>query len=234
MSRNRQDDRVERSISMSRKSPWPVALLLVSLLLGPAAAAPAPPSPEAFQPLATLSAAGTAVDWQPRLDDYDRLILTVAGPNGLVIRREFERGSDPSLSLTDKAGQPWPDGDYSYELRLVPKVDESLQQEIRRAREAGNDAQVEKLFDSSGLRAGRVQGGMLAIRNGGLALPDFAENPAPAIENPASAHAGAAEKTAITPPLIVQGGACIGADCSLSETPIELLLKKDQPMITFQ
>src|SRR6185295_6173159 len=96
------DDRAERSISMSRKSPWPVALLLV-VPLGPAAAAPAPP--EAFQPLASLSAAGSAVDWQPRLEDYDRLILTVVGPNGLVIHREFERGKDPSLGLTDKAGR---------------------------------------------------------------------------------------------------------------------------------
>jgi hypothetical protein len=118
---------------MSRKSPWAVALLLVVPLLRPAVAAPTPPSAEALQPLASLSAAGTTIDWQPRIDDYDRLILTVAGPKGLVIRREFEAGKTPTLSLTDKTGQIWPDGDYSYELRLVPKVAESLRQEIHRA-----------------------------------------------------------------------------------------------------
>lgn len=195
---------------MSRKSPWAIVLLLATPLPRPAAAAPLPSSAGAW-PVAGLSANGTAVDWQPRFENYDRMILTVAGPKGLVIRRDFEAGMALSLNLTDKAGRAWPDGDYMYELRAVANDRVPLP-----------------------LKGSPVQIGALSIRDGRVVLPDLAEISIPASESAPSDREGAVDKTLVTPPLIVQGNACIGADCLTTETPFDLLLKRDQPTITFQ
>ena len=211
---------------MLRKSSWAIALLLAVPLLRPAAAAPPPSSAEALQPLASLSAAGTTVDWQPRFDGYDRLILTVAGPKGLTIRQEFEAEKYPSLNLSDKAGQPWPDGDYSYELRLVPKA-------AALDRPLGGQAS-DALYETRLKNGSILQIGALSLREGRVALPDLAEISAPAEKIAPPDSEGAVQRTVVTPPLIVQGDACIGEDCLSNEVPFDLLLKRDQPSIDFE
>jgi len=81
-----------------------------------------PQEPKA--PLAHLEVASGRVDWLPEVNE--RLVLTVAGPEDLFLRREFEPGQMPYLSLVDSKGDPMPDGTYAYELRAVQRLPEKL------------------------------------------------------------------------------------------------------------
>ncbi len=201
---------------MLRKAAWVFLLVLATPVLRSASASPLSSSDEKLLPVAALSGSGTTVEWQPRVEGYDRLLLTVAGPKELLLHREFKAGENPTLRLVDKAGRPWPDGDYTYELRRVAKV----------ARGAAEVAASKGSPD--------LQIGALSVRDGQLVLSEFPEPDGPAAEIAPWDREAALQRTLVAAPLIVQGNACIGADCLTTETPFDLLLKRDQPSITFQ
>jgi hypothetical protein len=79
---------------------------------------------EPKSPLAHLEVASGRVDWLPEVNE--RLVLTVAGPEDFFLRREFEPGQTPYLSLADSKGNPMPDGSYAYELRVLQRLPEKL------------------------------------------------------------------------------------------------------------
>jgi hypothetical protein len=81
-----------------------------------------PQEPKA--PLAHLEVASGRVDWLPEVNE--RLVLTVAGPEDLFLRREFQPGQMPYLNLADSKGNPMPDGSYAYELRVLQRLPEKL------------------------------------------------------------------------------------------------------------
>ncbi len=68
----------------------------------------------AKQPLADMAISASRVDWQPA-GEHERLVLTVAGPDGLYFERVFGAGEAPFLSAPENA---LADGVYSYELRV--------------------------------------------------------------------------------------------------------------------
>ena len=72
---------------------------------------------EPARPLAEMALSASRIDWQPAADS-EHLTLTVAGPEGLWLRRDFEAGQPASLSLSDS--EPLPDGSYTWELRATP------------------------------------------------------------------------------------------------------------------
>jgi len=65
------------------------------------------------KPLAEVAISASRVDWQPA-GGHERLVLTVAGPDGLYLQREFGAGEAPFLSAPESA---LADGVYAYELR---------------------------------------------------------------------------------------------------------------------
>jgi hypothetical protein len=65
------------------------------------------------KPLAEVAISASRVDWQPA-GEHERLVLTVAGPDGLYFQREFGAGEAPFLSAPESA---LADGVYAYELR---------------------------------------------------------------------------------------------------------------------
>jgi hypothetical protein len=67
-----------------------------------------------------VSVGPNGVDWSPVID-YERLVLTVVGPEGFELRQELEAGQSPSLTLFKANGERLPDGIYRYELRLLPR-----------------------------------------------------------------------------------------------------------------
>ena len=101
-----------------------VAVAVLCSLLTPvcllAQAALSERSREPAKTLAEVTISPSRADWLP-LVDYERLILTVAGPKDLYIRQEFEAGQTPFLGLFDSKGDPLPDGTYSYELWITPR-----------------------------------------------------------------------------------------------------------------
>src|SRR5262245_15535522 len=113
--------------------PVATALLVAGLLLLPALAGAAD-----REPVARPSIGAAAIDWQPAISSYDRLVLTVSGPGGNVVSREFQAGETPTFSVYDANGQARPDGVYQYELRVVPHVDAQVRKKLRAYRETGD------------------------------------------------------------------------------------------------
>ena len=50
---------------------------------------------------------------------YQRVVLAVSGPTGLVFDREFARGSNPAFTLGSEEGVALRDGRYNYALRIL-------------------------------------------------------------------------------------------------------------------
>lgn len=92
------------------------SLFVAAWLLSDAAASVGPR--EAAKPHAEMALGADRIDWQPA-GDYEQVVLTIAGPEGLWLRKEFEAGQPASLGLFDDNGQKLPDGTYTYELRPV-------------------------------------------------------------------------------------------------------------------
>jgi hypothetical protein len=97
------------------------SLFMTAWLLPEAAASEKAREP--VRPLAEMAIGASRIDWQPA-GDSGRLTLTVAGPEGFWLRKEFEAGQSAFLSLFDDNGQKLPDGTYTYELRPVSGLDQ--------------------------------------------------------------------------------------------------------------
>jgi hypothetical protein len=146
-------------------------VVLASLSQFPASAGE-PPRPE--NAVARVNIAPTSVDWSPTVD-YERLVLTVAGPNGFVSRQELEAGKTPSLNLFDKSGERLPDGIYRYELRILPR---------------------------GGEMKNPLQGGALWVQGGKFVAPSLDENPA---SLPSKSRHITQKDSVVSDDLVVQG-----------------------------
>lgn len=100
----------------AQRNLWTVALWACLL----SAPLPAQELRRVESPVAQLNVATTRIDWLP-LVDYESLVLTIAGPKDLYLRKEFGAGQSPYLNLFDSGGSPLPDGMYTYELRVLPR-----------------------------------------------------------------------------------------------------------------
>jgi len=123
--------------------------MIVTWLLALSGAQAEPQKPKT--PIAHLEVAAGHVEWLPQVE-YERLILTVAGPGGFFLSQEAKPGQAPSLSLLDAKGGRLPDGSYAYELRSIPPA---------------KTLQAEPL----------TQSGFLSVRDGGFV--DLSSQPTP-------------------------------------------------------
>src|SRR6185503_14975334 len=87
---------------------------------------------QAHGAVAELRAGGASLDWNP-LVERQSMKLTVSGPGGLFLAREFGASESPSLSIFDKAGQRLPNGAYTWELRVSPVISGALKAELAAA-----------------------------------------------------------------------------------------------------
>jgi hypothetical protein len=180
--------------------------------------------------IATVAADQTEVRWQPQVE-YGRLILTVSTPDGEVIRQEFEEGAGPSLKLIDKQGLNLPDGQYMYELRVVPKLSKEIKKALAASREKGNTGEVMQELQKSGQFPTRitVQSGSFRVEKGVVftGSPEEAVEPRTPNQGSEVSATGAKKKgggtviiqDVVTPDdVIIQGSACIGLDCVNNES----------------
>jgi len=147
-----------------------------------------------------MSVAASQVDWQTA-GDYEHITLTVAGPEGVWLRREFKAGQSASLSLVDQDGHQLPDGAYIYELRFVSS-------------NAGNSP-----------RRPILQAGSFAVRNGGFAamFEERKDTEPPTWKAPATPEV-------IHDKLVTSANECIGPLCVAGDDagfPV-LRLKNDE------
>jgi hypothetical protein len=145
-----------------------------------------------------MAVGASQVDWQPA-GDYEHLTLTVAGPAGIWIRSEFAAGQPATLSLVDQNGHQLPDGTYTYELRLVSRKEGNLPERSL------------------------LQAGALSVRDGSFVSTSAERKAHEEIESATESEIQniTAATQVIPEPLVVQGGACIGPDCTSSDAPLD-------------
>jgi len=177
-----------------------IAALLVA---APAVAGPARGA------VAELHASGASLDWSP-LVSHQSMKLTISGPAGLIIEREFTAA--PTLSIFDKAGQRLPDGVYNWELRTAPQMGANLKRQLADARRGDEGA-----TDAVAVPQGGVQSGTFRIAAGAFVV-DEGETEARSGVNRATDKARITAADQVIPDdLIVQGSECVGLDCVNNE-----------------
>ena len=141
----------------------------------------------------TISGSGSSVRWDVAVPSSE-LTLTVSAPDGQVFRKEF-KGRSAEFSLTDKKGERFPDGQYSYELRVTPPIPSDVREQLAAARAKGNDDEVRRDLVKRGALAAQplVVSGGFAILNGSVVVPG-------AFEEGTSTRVASAEQPRISRP----------------------------------
>jgi hypothetical protein len=198
----------------TRTKLWGTAIL--SLALGGLLAIPAVAGGPA--PLAVTSVSSVGIEWQPTIS-YEKLVLTVSGPGGVVLRRELAAGTAPSFGVFGDDGKPLPDGAYTYELVASPVLDPATRQAMARARRTGDDSILAKLQADGKLPSAPLrQSGTFAIKNGSFVSPDLREEASRAPWASKAAGAITTKDQVVADDEIVQGSLCVGLDCVVNES----------------
>lgn len=185
-----------------------VLVAVLSMIVGPAANAAdfAKPSFDAAR-----------VQWDAQ-SPYDRLILTVSTPGGKVLRQEIGASQMAEFDLASVEGVI--DGAYTWELRLIPKIDAEVRKALAEARRNGDDAAIERMRAEGKIPAERVQSGSFVVEAGSIVNSEETEKAAG--PKGAKAASGIKNTTAadqvIPDDLIVQGSTCVGFDCVNNES----------------
>ena len=120
-------------------------------------------------PIATVKSGPKGLSWEPHVE-YKRLVLTVKVPGGKVIRKEFDPGSMPVF------GGPFADGQYTYELSVIPVVSPEVRQVMEKARATGDMSVVKQLRREGKLPKGpQAQSGYFRVGKGKVLLPGAVE-----------------------------------------------------------
>jgi hypothetical protein len=176
--------------------------------------------------IATMVLEPAGVTWLPRVE-YSSLVLTVSAPGGEVFRQEFGAGANPSFSIFNRKGGKWPDGQYTYELRLGPVISAETRAALAASRESGNSKTLVRDLQAEGQIPSRevVQTGSFLVAQGAI----FTSTSPEGATNPKSSSAQTESQTSITTEvpindqvipddLIVQGSGCFGFDCVNNES----------------
>ncbi|HVQ37985.1 MAG TPA: hypothetical protein VMS31_10660, partial [Pyrinomonadaceae bacterium] len=148
----------------------------------------------------TVTSSGSSVRWDVA-GQYSSLVMTVAGPDGRVFRKEF-KGSSAEFSATDQNGDRLPDGQYNYELRMSPMLSPGVKEELVKLRKlegapepaldkakgsATSEALIQKTDTGDAIRQMRKQGmlpdelaaksGSFSIQNGMIVVAGGSEGP---------------------------------------------------------
>lgn len=184
--------------------------------------------------VANMTASGSSIRWDVAASNAG-LTLTISAPDGQVFRKEFRDGS-AYFKLVDNQGERLPDGQYTYELRVVPIISAAVKETLSNARAKGNDADVERDLRKRGtLPTPLVESGSFSIVNGsvlvgGTVTETESKRVAKVREQPrvfrpattAAPMSGFQRHHAVVNPffdfviaddLIVQGSICAGLDC---------------------
>jgi hypothetical protein len=176
-------------------------------------------------PIGIPSGGGSNIQWEVTVDSYERIELRVVDPYGEIYGKAFKMGTNPSFRVADLAEAL--DGEYSYELLLVPSVSSDLAAKLKKLRAAGDDAGARRLMREAGLIPSVVQTGAFTILRGFIVSTDAKEDDAAgssSASNNSTTRGGGVDTNArpgkvavndfvIADDLIVQGSTCTGLDC---------------------
>jgi len=181
-----------------------------------------------------MTANSAGVSWQVGADN-DSVALTVSGPNGFLYSHEFPNAHAVSLKMHDLGTNP-ADGEYTYEMRLTPRISGSVKAQLAAARKANDDAAAASIMAAAGLTNTSVQSGTFSILNGSFVSSDATESTskdqsAGTKKAFSRTDAGSTSDggTANSSPVkaldvvtaddeIIQGSLCVGLDCVNNES----------------
>ncbi len=122
-------------------------------------------------PIATLKIGPSGLSWEPRVP-YKQLVLVVKAPGGKVMRKEYDPGS--KLVYGGKLA----DGQYTYELSVVPLIAPEVRQALEKARATGDMSIVDDLRAKGALPQGPyAQSGYFRVHGGSVIPPQGVEPP---------------------------------------------------------
>ena len=177
----------------------------------------------AAEPVGRQTGGGSTMDWQLNATGHDRAQLRWVGPDGETGSIDFPNGRNVTLQIRD-LGTDLVDGQYNYELRLVPKVSKDLEKKLQAARAANDDKAARKALKDAGIDpdAG-VMSGTFTVQNGAFVSTEGTEGgsaarPSNVTTNATRPSAPIAANTLIPDDLIVQGSICTGFDCVNGES----------------
>jgi hypothetical protein len=198
--------------------PRVFAVLMFLVFLIPVAAFAAKPVASSPVTIGDASVSMSAIQWQTG-GNYDRVVLTVSGPDGYTFSKEFEAGRIPMLRLQD-LGKVVGDGSYSWQLRAVPRVSSETKERLAQAREANDDDAARRIQIEAGLVGDFVRSGAFMVQSGSFVPNGAVEPRAPggrtattnAVHNPTALDIVQADD------VIIQGSLCVGLDCVNNES----------------
>jgi hypothetical protein len=107
---------------------------------------------------------------------HSAVTLTVLAPDGQAFTKEFKAGNSPEFGLITAKGERLPDGEYTYELRVIPDISDSIKETLVAARSKGNAAEVERDLRKRGsLPPEQVQSGSFLVIGGSIIGPGATE-----------------------------------------------------------
>jgi len=179
------------------------------------------------EPIAHMSAMGASAQWSPKTLTRESYSLTVVGPDGATFQKEFAMGTSPMFRLQD-LGNHVIDGPYTYDLRSIPNIPDSVKEALAAARAQDDDALIAHIKQANGIGEPLVQSGTLTVMNGSFINSDVPEVEAPVVRTPttqSTATTSAAVNHPVTPldvvtadDAIIQGSLCVGLDCVNNES----------------
>ena len=197
-------------------SPMPIVatLAILALTTTPFSAADAADAADAGSP-ARVDIETSRVVWSPSDGEHGGLHMTVLGPEGFELERTFAPGEAPTLSIFDAAGQPLPDGLYSYSLLSNPHPFGSGDVRLERPASEISGREGSASGEGGSREKGRHQSGYFSVRDGAFVLPQ-AELSAAGDDRPREI----AERATV---LTISDGTisnslCVGANCTSSPT----------------
>lgn len=164
--------------------------------------------------IGAINISASAIQWSAS-GTYDRLVLTVSGPENFSFSREFESGRVVSLRLQDLGAKMPADGSYTWELRVVPRVSADVKRRLAEARQKDDEAGAARIQAQAGLNHVISESGSFTI--GGGMFVGGGETEAPGSVS-ASALKPKPLDQVYADDIIVQGSACIGLDCVNNES----------------
>ena len=183
------------------------------------------------QPVGRMTANAAGLSFQIGADN-ESVTLTISGPNNFQYSHQFASARSISLRLRD-VGATIPDGSYTYEMRLAPRVSDSVRAQIAAARESGDDAALDRIRAEAGIKEMPAQSGAFTIMNGSLISSDATEPSNPSepktkvgLSNPGGTASTQSLHNAPVKALdvvtaddaIIQGSLCVGLDCVNNES----------------
>jgi hypothetical protein len=151
--------------------------------------------------------------------------LTVSGKGGVIVR-DFAAGETPSFNAFDDEGNSLVDGSYTWQLRSIPELGDAERRAIQGLRDAGKRPTAAQMPQSE------VTWGYVSMAGGA-----FVGHQEEEFETQTKQVEGPTQRAQVfATDLIVQGSACVGFDCTSSESFgfDTLRLKENNLRIKFQ